>query len=140
MEFLLLRPEMLTREILNILDILTETIKLPLSEARDIIKLQLDRNHYTYIGYKNGIPICVGSFIILSKLGRNGGRSAIIEDVVVSSFYQGYGYGKLLVEFLTKKASAYGIYKIFLNCSEQNTEFYVKCGFNRSGMQMKIEF
>lgn len=138
-DILLLRPEMITRDVLDILNVLTPTNKLSLGEARNIIILQLKVNHYTYCLYEDGIPLAIGSFIILSKLGRNGSRSALIEDVAVREGEQGKGYGKKLVKFLIKKAKAYNVYKIFLNCSDSNVEFYKKCGFKMAGAQMKIE-
>lgn len=140
MDILLLRPNMITRAILDILNILTPTKNLSINEARNIITIQLKNNHYTYVGYIDGQPVCMGSFVILSKLGRNGSRSALIEDVAVKKELQGKGFGKMLIDFICKKAETYNVYKIFLNCSDYNVKFYENCGFKKSGNQMKIEF
>lgn len=137
-EFLLLRPSQITRPILDILNVLSETKKLSLEEARNIITLQLKSNHYIYVGYEEGIPVCMGGFLLITKLGRNGSRDAIIEEVAVTQNKQGLGYGRKLIEFLLKKASQYNVYCVWLNCSDHNIAFYEKCGFLNLGNQMKM--
>lgn len=135
--FRLLRPESITRDVLDILNELSPTSKLTLGEARNIITLQLKSNHYTYVGYINENPVCMGSFIILIKLGQNGNRAALIEDVSVRHDMQKKGYGLMLVQFLCQKAETYKVYKIILNCNDNLIDFYRKCGFERMGNLMR---
>lgn len=137
-EFILLRPGQITRPILDIINVLSDTKKLSLEEARNIITLQLKSNHYFYVGYENGEPICCGGFLIVTKIGRNGSRDAIIEEVAVRKDKQGLGYGRKLIEFLLRKASQYNVYCVWLNCSNENIAFYEKCGFSNRGNQMKM--
>lgn len=138
MEFLLLRPGQITREILDILNILTPTAKLSLTEAQNIITLQLKNFHMTYVGYENGKPLCMGSLVILTKLGNNGGRSCLIEDIAVRPEYQHGGMGKKIVGFLVDKAISYKVYKIILNCKNDLLPFYSKCGFSPAGLYMRM--
>lgn len=137
-EFILLRPAQITREILNILNILTPTSKLTIGEAQNILTLQLKNYHLTYVGYINGTPVCLGSIVILTKLGNNGGRSCLIEDVAVNPSWQGKGIGRKLVDFLVEKAITYKVYKIILNCKSELLPFYYKCGFNQVGLYMRM--
>lgn len=141
MDILLLRPAQITRPILDVLNVLTDTQKLSLGEARNIVTLQLKNCHMSYVGYVDGEAVCFGSVIILVKLGRNGGKSALIEDVSVREDMQGKGYGLRLVKFLVKKAKSYNVYKILLNCTDDLVPFYEKAGFKRCGncMRMDIE-
>lgn len=136
-EFILLRPGQINREILDILNILTPTKQLSIIEARNIITLQLKNNHMTYVGYIDGEAVCMGSFVILNKLGQNGGRSALIEDVAVKPEYQNHGYGLSLINFLCKKATAYHVYKIILDCKDELEQFYSKAGFYKAGLYMR---
>jgi len=32
-----------------------------------------------------------------------------------------------------------GVDKLILNCSEENVGFYEKCGYERAGVQMRVE-
>lgn len=139
LQFKLLRPEDVTREILDILDILTETKYLLVAHAKAIIAHQLRHNIYTWVGFLDDKPVCMGSLVILSKIGRNGSRAALIEDVAVKPEFQHCGYGQSLIEFLKEKATTYNVYKITLNCSEKNRPFYEKCGFESKGYLMRID-
>jgi glucosamine-phosphate N-acetyltransferase len=48
--------------------------------------------------------------------------------------------GKLLLAALTDLARQRGCYKVILDCSEDNVEFYTKCGFKRKEVQMALYF
>lgn len=139
MQFRLLYPSQVTREILNILSVLTDTQELSIKESQIILYNQMKNNHFTYVGYLEETPICIGSYIVLDKLGHNGGVSALIEDVAVHPKYQDKGYGKQLIGHLKEQILKIDkIYKIFLNCSDKNVLFYEKNGFVKDGNQMKI--
>jgi glucosamine-phosphate N-acetyltransferase len=59
-----------------------------------------------------------------------------IEDVCVKKEDRNKGIGKFLIlnaiEICREKKS----YKVTLNCSTENIEFYLKCGLERRGVQM----
>lgn len=80
----------------------------------------------------------VGSITILieQKLIHNFGKVAHIEDVVVDESLRGYGMGKKLLEIA--KYECVDCYKIILDCSDENTTFYEKCGYVRKGNEMAL--
>ena len=64
------------------------------------------------------------------------GKVAHIEDVVVDKSMRGYGLGKKLIEVAIKECQ--DCYKIILDCSDENVEFYKKCRFKCKENQMVI--
>ena len=80
--------------------------------------------------------IGAGTIFRIIKLHNN--PIGQIEDVIISQKYRGFGYGKLLIDELVKIGlSEFKCYKIILNCIDENTGFYEKCGFKTVGMEMK---
>ncbi len=129
MQIVLLQPEKLTRDVLNVLGVLSETKSLDLYKAREILEYQKLRNHLTYVGYEDDKPIAIGSVILSDRLIHNGSTVALIEDVAVSKKHQRCGYGRQMIEYLTDIAHRYGCYKVILSCSSENEAFYIKCGY-----------
>jgi len=60
-----------------------------------------------------------------------------IEDIVIDQSSHGLGYGRKLIELLTKIAKKENCYKVSLQCKEHNIEFYEKCNFIQSGISMQ---
>lgn len=56
-----------------------------------------------------------------------------IQDVVTQPKMRGMGYGRALINFLTKKANENGCYKVILSSIAETGKFYESCGFIRSG-------
>lgn len=139
MIFKLLNTIRLDRKVLDILNVLTPTEGLTVKRAKEIVANQQSNMHFTYVGYIDDEAVCMGSFIIMYKLGQNGGKSALIEDVAVRPDCQGKGYGKELIGFLCKQIKKYNVYKIILNCNDSNIEFYKKCGFFKAANQMRMD-
>jgi glucosamine-phosphate N-acetyltransferase len=61
---------------------------------------------------------------------------AHIEDVCVKNHYRRMGVGKKLIHKLIERAKENKCYKITLNCSDENINFYKECGFSKRGNQM----
>ena len=80
----------------------------------------------------------VGTATLLfeQKLIHNFGIVAHIEDVVISKNFRRQNYGKILIEYLIKKAKEKTCYKIILNCDRKTEDFYNKCNFNQNGIHM----
>ena len=98
----------------------------------------LNDNHIIIILIDNEIDKIIGSVTILKeqKIIHNMGKVAHIEDVIIDNNYRGYGLGKKMIEqakFLSKDC-----YKISLNCSDPNIDFYQKCNFSLKENQMTI--
>ncbi|KAF8378211.1 hypothetical protein HHK36_029549 [Tetracentron sinense] len=84
--------------------------------------------------------IASGSVFVEKKFLRNCGKVGHIEDVVVDSSARGMGLGQKIVGFLTNHARSMGCYKVILDCSVENKDFYEKCGFKPKEIQMVMYF
>jgi predicted GNAT family N-acyltransferase len=81
--------------------------------------------------------IATGSIFKLIKLHNN--SVAQIEDVVVNENSRGKGYGKMIVEALTKIGKEeWNCYKVTLNCLTKNVKFYEKLNYEVVGHQLKF--
>ena len=80
----------------------------------------------------------VGAATLLfeQKLIHNFGIVAHIEDVVISKNFRRQNYGKILIEYLIKKAKEKKCYKVILNCDAKIEDFYNKCNFKQNGIHM----
>jgi len=85
--------------------------------------------------YDNDI-IATGTIIYEKKFIYNNSSLGHIEDICVKKQYRKFGLGKLIVTFLMNLAKEHGCYKITLDCSEENSHFYKKCGLEKRGIQM----
>jgi len=65
-----------------------------------------------------------------------GGTIGHVEDVVVDSKFRRGGVGLMLVRAMQSEARMRGAYRLYLECSDENTRFYSAAGFNRSGVSM----
>jgi len=93
---------------------------------------------YHDIEYGDKVMVAMGTIFIEHKLIRNCSCVGRIEDVVVHEKYRNMNFGKMLIEHLVNIARERQAYKVILNCNEYNSEFYRKCGFNKSNVEMKI--
>ena len=99
---------------------------------------RLNKNHLIKIVREKESKKIVGSITIFieEKLIHTFGKVAHIEDVVVDETMRGYGLGKKLLE--TAKSECDGCYKIILDCSNENVDFYKKCGYEWKGNEMAL--
>jgi glucosamine-phosphate N-acetyltransferase len=83
----------------------------------------------------------IGSITILieQKFIHNGGKVGHIEDVVTRKEYVGSGIGKALVLKALDYAKQNKCYKVVLDCSNSNVEFYKKIGFKEHEISMRID-
>jgi len=80
--------------------------------------------------------IGAGTIFNIEKLHNN--SIGQIEDVIVSEKYRGNGLGKLIIEKLVVVGlNEFKCYKVILNCLDKNIDFYKKCNFTISGVQMR---
>lgn len=84
--------------------------------------------------------VATGSVILEEKLIHNGGKVAHVEDVVVDEQYRGRGIGAIVMDRLEYVAKQHQCYKIILNCSQENEEFYSKLGYykHEEGMRKDL--
>jgi len=80
--------------------------------------------------------IGAGTIVNIEKLHNN--SIGQIEDVIISEKYRGNGLGKLIIEKLVVVGlNDFRCYKVILNCLDKNIDFYKKCNFTISGVQMR---
>jgi len=80
--------------------------------------------------------IATGTIIYEKKFIYNNTSMGHIEDVCVKNKYRKFGFGKKIINHLMNEAKNHGCYKVTLDCSEENSHFYIKCGLEKRGLQM----
>jgi len=78
----------------------------------------------------------VGYASVCFETKIRGGTIGHVEDVVVDSKFRRGGVGLMLVRAMQSEARMRGAYRLYLECSDENTRFYSEAGFNRSGVSM----
>ena len=86
----------------------------------------------------DGKIIATATALIENKFIHKLSSVCHIEDVVVDSKYRNNGLGKKLIDHCVEYAKTKGCYKIILNCSEKNIQFYEKCGFKNKNVEMSL--
>jgi glucosamine-phosphate N-acetyltransferase len=81
----------------------------------------------------------IGSITLLieQKFIHNGGKVGHIEDVVTKNGYEGMGIGRAIVAKALAFAAEMKCYKVILDCSENNAQFYRRMGFKEHGLSMR---
>ncbi|GAB3186929.1 GNAT family N-acetyltransferase [Hydrogenophaga aquatica] len=77
-----------------------------------------------------------GSVFVISRV--RGGRSGIVEDMVVAKDMRGKGIGRLILSALLDEARKLGCFKVSLESAAAAQPFYAANGFVASGQIMKI--
>jgi len=88
----------------------------------------------------DGLICGTATLFIEQKFIHNMGKVGHIEDVIISDKYRGYGFGKNLIKFLIERGKNLECYKLVLTCNNNVKNFYTKCGFNDSGINMDYRF
>lgn len=117
-----------------------------ITDQVEILKERYDAGIFTYVAIdldRNSSTSIVGtaSLVIVPRFVyyKDRYKAASIEDVSVLEEYQGRGVGQKLVGNLIEEAKMLRCYKVTLNCSEKNKEFYKKLGFSESETQMRMD-
>jgi len=108
----------------------------------DFMRILRDRQKFgivTIVAQFEDSIIGTASMFVEHKFIRNGGKVAHVEDVAVRKTNQLKGVGKLLMARLAHEAKEIGCYKIILDCSDENIEFYKKCGYSLKEKQMRMD-
>lgn len=94
--------------------------------------------HKIFIAKDDDQIIGTITLLVEPKIIHNLSAVGHIEDVVVDRAYRSRGIGKHLVLKAIDVAKKMGCYKIILDCSSNNVEFYQKCGFVEKDKQMAL--
>lgn len=93
-------------------------------------------NCYACVAARDGRLVAFGSVFMLNRV--RGGRSGIIEDVVVASDVRGQGVGRVIVNSLIAAARERGCFKVSLEAAASAQLFYAAGGFEVGGQTMRI--
>jgi GNAT superfamily N-acetyltransferase len=85
----------------------------------------------------------IGTFVLLAvqSLTHNGGRSCVIEDVVIQKDLQGQGLGRYMMNHAVDSARALGCSKMVLSSGKARTKahtFYEGLGFEKDGYRFAL--
>jgi GNAT superfamily N-acetyltransferase len=85
----------------------------------------------------------VGTFslFVVQHISHNGGRSLVIEDIVVKTELQGKGIGRSMMEFAIARGRDLGCYKLILSSDGKITDahsFYENLGFRKHGLSFYL--
>ena len=80
----------------------------------------------------------IGYGLFITEYKIRGGVQAHIEDIVVKKEFRGKDLGLKIIKILTEKAKEMGCYKVSLSCKDHNINFYRKCGFDQTGINMTL--
>lgn len=83
--------------------------------------------------------VASATLIVEPKFIHKCGFVGHIEDVVVDSQHRGKCLAEHLIRTLTSMATDMQCYKVVLDCSEENTKFYERCGFRQKEVQMRFD-
>lgn len=106
------------------------------NQKQNLLSFINAENSYSIVALQLDQIIGFGSIIFYQRV--RGGKTAIIEDVVVKQKFRNLGIGKQLIEKLIIFAKKNGCYKIILEANEQSRAFYSAIGFNTGGPVMKL--
>lgn len=96
--------------------------------------------HKIFIAKDDDKIIGTITLLVEPKIIHNLSYIGHVEDVVIDQAYRSSGIGKYLVAKAVRTANEMGCYKIILDCSANNIEFYKKCGFIEKEKQMALYF
>lgn len=127
------------------------SLLLQLSPSKDIIsyhrlelileKIVKDENHYIFVCEVDKAIVGTSSVFIRRNLSHNGRPVAYLENMVIDKQFRGQGLGRHLIDSIIDISKSNHCYKIILDCSIKNIEFYEKLGFrmtNETNMRMDI--
>ena len=104
----------------------------------------LNSNHriiccvYNDIESGDQVIVAMGTIIVECKLIHHCSYVGHIEDVIVHQEYRNMNFGKYLIDYLVNIAKERQAYKVILNCTASNADFYQKCGFYKSNLEMRV--
>ena len=125
---------------LDLLSQLTEVGNVSFDEFKFFYE-NLNKNHLVLVIEKDNKIVSTGTLLIENKLIHNCKKVGHIEDIVTHKEYRGQKLASKLISSLKNTAQQNGCYKVILNCSEKNKNFYVKkCDFTEKGLCMSEYF
>ncbi len=134
-----LKKKHVTHELFETLSNLSDSTKTDIYKGRKIFReIKKNKKHFIWVAIDKQTDGIIGMITLLvePKFIHNCGYLGHIEDVVVHKDYEGKGIGKDLVKTALKQSKKSDCYRVILNCSEENKEFYEKSGFREKEIEM----
>ena len=88
---------------------------------------------------KGNTIVGASSIMIEPKMIRGCNFVGHIEDVVVDQHHRGKKLAQAVIAACVSVAQAEGCYKVILDCAEDTTGFYERCGFRVKEVQMRLD-
>jgi len=126
-------------QMISLLSQLTTTPDISEDDFNNFIKNK-SINLKIYVILDNDKIVGCGSLLIEPKIIHGMQKVGHIEDIVIDKKYRNKGYGQNIIKFLSWTATQNDCYKVILDCSLENKEFYKKCGFIDKGISMAKYF
>ena len=113
------------------------------SDANDLFKrISSTGCHKIYIASIDDSIVGTFALILIQSLTHNGGRSVVVEDVVVDMNFQGKGLGRQMMDYAAKAALQFGGEKLVLSSGKARTnahEFYEHLGYKKDGYRFALK-
>lgn len=125
-----------TSQVVDLLQEVSSFQLSPLEAQNSVQKFIGQHGTHAFVAIKGGKIIGFGSVITFLRV--RGGRTAVIEDMVVAKTFQGKGVGKQIIAKLIISAQSEGCFKVSLESSDNAQAFYLTEGFEYGGQAMKL--
>jgi glucosamine-phosphate N-acetyltransferase len=109
-------------------------------EALKVFQSRLRAGQRTYVAKIDDRVVGTATLLVERKFIHHGGLVGHIEDVAVHKDFQRRGIGTSLVRHITEEARKLGCYKVILNCFEHVAPFYMRLGYRRHDLGLRIDW
>jgi GNAT superfamily N-acetyltransferase len=106
-----------------------------------LAEIAANPHHALFVAEAGGEVVGTFALVIVQHLSHRGGRSAVVEDVVVRSDWQGKGVGRAMMRHAAERATEAGCYKLALSSGVGRAgahRFYERLGFERHGYSFRL--
>ena len=103
----------------------------------ELYRTRLRAGVKTYVAILDDEVVGTASMFVEPKFIHRGSCVAHVEDVAVRPEHQRKGVGAALMRHIEEEAKKAKCYKVILDCSNKNREFYESCGYFRHENQMR---
>ncbi|KAH9892147.1 acyl-CoA N-acyltransferase [Xylariomycetidae sp. FL2044] len=124
---------------LRVLTWVGEVTEAEFLERFDEMAAAKDTYYFLVLEY-DGRIVGTGALVVEKKFIHNRGKCGHVEEISIAREHQGRGLGLKMIRALDALAASLGCYKNILNCGPKNEPFYVKCGYDNSGIEMSHYF
>ncbi|KAI1484355.1 acyl-CoA N-acyltransferase [Biscogniauxia mediterranea] len=96
--------------------------------------------YYFLVIEHRGRIVGTGCLVVEKKFIHNRTLCGHVEEIAIAKEHQGKGLGRKIIAALDAVAANVGCSKSILNCGPRNEPFYVKCGYQNTGIEMSRHF